>query len=204
MEVIKDQFLDTANHYAELGEHGEQYAALLTFAALEPGDTFSKQELATATQALPAAGLQHAAHALSRALKGAGEQRREYWRNRMLPYLKTIWPKTRELITPSISGRLAGLCVAAQEVFPEAVNELRHWLQEVEHPDYIVHLLHEAKLPEKHPESALVFLDAVVGENDFWLPSDLNDCLIAIRSAMHEVSTDPRFLRLQEQLRRRG
>ena len=80
--------LATATHYAQLGDHADQYADFLTFAALDFRDVFSAQELAQATHALPTEGLQSAALAVARALDGLGEQRHEYWDNRVRPYLK--------------------------------------------------------------------------------------------------------------------
>ncbi len=84
MEAMKGSFLDTAKHYESLGEHDRQYAALLTFAALDHKDTFSIAEFTAATHALPADGLCEAAQALVRALEGAGDQRAEYWKHRVL------------------------------------------------------------------------------------------------------------------------
>lgn len=204
MEIIKPQFLATAQHYADLGAHGDQYAALLTFAALQPDDTFSISELAFATRSLPAEGLQSAAQALVRALEGAGEQRTDYWRNRVLPYLKFIWPKSRDVITPEISESLARLCVAAQDAFPETLRVLRPWLQSPDHPDFVVHLLHEAKLCGRFSEEALAFLDAVVRDRDQSPPSHLKDCLDAIQHAQSGLETDSRYQRLLEYLRRYG
>ncbi len=202
MEDLKPQFLATAQHYAELGDHGDQYAGLLTFAALESDDTFSKSELAGATRALPAAGLQAAAQALVRALEGAGEQRTEYWRNRVLPYLKSIWPKSREAITLAITESLGWVCVAAQGDFPEALRELKHWLQPVAHPNFLVHLLHEAKLCARFPEEALAFLYAVIECNSLWPPSDLKECLDVIKAAQPGLEADDRFGALREYLRK--
>ncbi|MGH8613086.1 MAG: hypothetical protein ACREYF_13990 [Gammaproteobacteria bacterium] len=202
MEAIKPQFLATAQHHSDLGEHGEQYAALLTFAALEPGDTFSKAVLMRATRSLPAEGLQHSADALVRALEGSGEQRAEYWQNRVLPYLKSIWPKSREVITPTISESFAKLCVTTQGAFPEALHELKPWLQPIEHPDFVVHLLHEAKLCERFPQEALAFLGAVIGDHAGMPPGELRDCLNAIRDAQQKLEADDRFVRLCEYLRR--
>jgi hypothetical protein len=71
MRILKIQFLATARHYEDLGEYGRQYADLLTFAALEPRDAFSKQELADATGLLPREGLENAAQTLVRLLEGA-------------------------------------------------------------------------------------------------------------------------------------
>ncbi len=204
LEAIKQPFLGTAERYAQLGRRNDQYAAFLTFAALEPGGIFSKFELATATRSLPSDGLHAAAQALVRALEGTGEQRGEYWRNRVLPYFKSIWPKSRSAMTPVISESLARLCVAAQDAFPEALVELTHWLQPVEYPDHVVHLLHDAKIPERFPEAALAFLSIVIGDDAQWPPSDLGDCLQAIRHASPALEADPRFQRLTEYLRRHG
>jgi len=116
-----------------LGEHDGQYASLLTFAALDPGDTFTTAELAAATRSLPPDGLYESAQALVRALEGADEQRADYWTNRVAPYLHAIWPKTRASISPGIAESLGRLWVAAQDAFPEALALLRAWLQPLVH-----------------------------------------------------------------------
>lgn len=204
MEILKPAFLDTARHYAALGTHDGQYASLLTFAALDPGDTFTATELAAATRALPPDGLHDAAQALVRALEGAGDQRADYWTNRVAPYLHAIWPKTRDNISPTIAESLGRLCVAAQDAFPEALALLRAWLQPPAHPDYLVHRLHEAALCGKFPEQALDFLSLVIGNQTQWPPSDLGACLDAIRSATPELETDQRFEQLMAYLRQHG
>lgn len=204
MEAIKEPFLDTARHYESLGKHNKQYAALLTFAALDPGDTFSIAELAGATRALPADGLRDAAQTLVRALEGAGEQRTDYWANRVLPYLRSIWPKSRVHITPAISESLARLCIAAREAFPEALAVLRHWLLPPQHPAYLVRRLHEANLCTQFPTSALAFLNLVIHDDAPWPPIDLNKCLEAIRTADPQLAADDRFQRLTAYLRRHG
>lgn len=196
LSAIKRYFLDTASYYDQPGKHMGQFPALLTFAALDPGDTFSTEELKKATSNLPVEGLKSAAHALTRALDGAGKQRGEYWRNRVLPYLKKIWPKSREVMTPTISSYLAQLCIGAHEAFPEAVAELYYWLQPVKHPDYLVHLLNEANLCEKFPSDAQKFLDAVIGETAQWVPRELKQCLDDISNTDDSLANDVRFIRL--------
>lgn len=204
MEVLKPAFLDTAHHYAALGKHDGQYASLLTFAALDMGDTFSTVELAAATRALPPDGLHDAAQALVRALEGAGDQRADYWINRVAPYLHAIWPKTRDKISPAIAESLGRLCVAAQDAFPDALALLRAWLQPLAHPDYLVHRLHEANLCGRFPEQALEFLSLVIREQAQWPPGDLGACLEAVQTAMPELEADPRFDSLMASLRGHG
>jgi hypothetical protein len=112
--AFKTQFLDTAHHYTELGEHAEQFAAFLTFAALEPVDTYTAQDFQAALGTLPQEGLHEAAQALVQALEGAGEQREDYWTNRIQPFWQGIWPKSRQLASKSIAESLARLSIAAR------------------------------------------------------------------------------------------
>jgi hypothetical protein len=204
MEMLKPAFLDTAHHYAALGKHDGQYASLLTFAALDPSDTFTTTELAAATRALPPDGLRDAAQALVRALEGVGDQRADYWTNRVAPYLHAIWPKTRDNISPTIAESLGRLCVAAQDAFPEALALLRAWLQPLAHPAHLVHLLHKAALCGRFPEQTLDFLSLVIGDQTQWPPGDLGACLEAIRSAAPELKADQRFEQLMAYLRQHG
>ena len=204
MEMLKPAFLDTATHYEELGKYPEQYAALLASAALDRGDTFTKTELASATRSLPANGLHDTAQALVSALESTGDQRANYWSNRVAPYLRDIWPHTRDKVSPDISESFGRLCIAAQDQFPEALAQLQDWLQAVEYPDFLVNCLHEAGLCGKFPKQALDFLSRVIGEQTQSSPGDLGDCLETIGSTSPELEADQRFERLRNYLRQHG
>ncbi len=202
--AIKQPMLATATHYAQLGGHARQYADFLTFAALDFRDIFSVQELAQATHALPTEGLESTALAVARALEGSGEQRHEYWDNRVRPYLKSIWPKSPDLISPLIAESLARLCVAAGEDFPAALAELKNWLVLIDHPDYVIHILSQSLLPKQFPEAALDFMDRIINDSTQWLPSHLKECLQAIKDASPNLGTDARYTRLSIYVRQHG
>lgn len=204
ISTLKPDFLECANRYEALGAHGSQYAIILTFAAVDPGDTFTTDELVTATTALPQKGLLECAQALVRALEGAGDQRADYWRNRIRPYLNNIWPKAIDVITPAISANFARLCVAAGDAFPEAVRELANWLRAPDHPDFIVHQLHESKLSGRYPAEALSMLTSVISDDAQWLSNDLVLCLDDIIAARPDLQDDNRHRRLRVLSERRG
>lgn len=201
MDALKPAFLDTARHFDALTKHDGQYASLLTFAALDPSDLFSTAELAVATRALPPDGLHDAAQALVNALEGAGDQTPEYWANRVVPYLHKIWPKSQDNLTKPISEMFGHLCVAAQDSFPEAVTLTHAWLQPIEHPDYVVHRLHAAGLCSQFPESALDFLDLLIGGQAQWPPMTLGECLQQIRTASPALEADARHENLMRYVR---
>ena len=195
MNALKSSFLDTAMHYAELGqEQQRRYASLLTFAALETRDIFSEEELAAATGTLPPEGLQEVADALVRALESAGEQREEYWKNRVQLYIKAIWPNSNVGKTQMISQSFAELCIAARKEFPDAVKLLRHWLQPLE--DH--HELCVASLCGQFPEAALTFLDLIIGEGFQWLSGELNNYLNEVGNTEPRLANDQRFTRLRD------
>ena len=202
MEELKPSFLDTAHHYVKLGEHGRQYASLLTFAALDRGDVYKTAELRKATHALPNQGLDDAALALAQAFEGAGERRDDYWKNRVAPYLKHIWPKTHNTTSASIAESFGRVCIAAQAAFPEAFDLLHPWLKKPANPDRLVNLLHTRGICTDFPKPALKFLVLVVSDqNNLLRPNRLKDCLDAIRKAEPDLESVAKYTCLVEYLR---
>jgi SIR2-like domain len=201
--AFKPQFLESANHYADLGGHRQQFAALMTYAAIGPTEGYSVDDFRSALGALPQEGLEESAQALSQALEGAADQREDYWRNRVQPFWQHIWPKSRDLATPRIAESLTRLIIAVRGEFPAALAAARDWLQPIEHPHFVVHLLHESALSSRFPPDALILLDAVIADQ-MWAPRELGQCLDEIVNAAPQLAQDPRYLRLREYSRRRG
>lgn len=201
--AFKPQFLESANHYADLGEHRQQFAAFLTFAALGPTESYTMDEFRSAIGALPQEGLEECAQALSQALEGATDQREDYWKNRVQPFWQYVWPKSRDLATPRIAESLTRLVIAVRSEFPAALAAMQDWLQPIERPDYVVYLLHESGLCSRFPADALRLLDAVVADQQ-WAPRELGQCLDNIEQSSPELAQDTRFQRLRVYLRRRG
>ena len=207
LEVLKPDFLETANHYESLARYGEHYALLLTFAALDRGDTFETKELATATRALPPNGLHYATQELVRMIEGAGKRRANYWTNRAAPYMREIWPKSQDKIYPAVAADLGRVCVAAQEAFPEAFNLLKPWLRPTADLSHyrghirLVRQLHETEICSQFPEQALDFLDLVMPKQQCWIPRELGACLEAIQTSKPELERDIKYRRLMVRVR---
>lgn len=201
MAAFKRNFLESANHYAELGEHRQQFVAFLTYAALGPTQGYTLEEFRTAIGALPPEGLEESTRALSQSLEGASDQREEYWKNRIQPFWQHVWPKTRGLATPGIAESLTRLIIAARSEFPAAMTAMQDWLRPIEHPHYVVNLLHESGLCNRFPSDALRLLDAVIAEQR-WTSPELGQCLDEIMQASPLLLQDGRYQRLREHSRR--
>jgi hypothetical protein len=202
LTAFKQQFLDTARHYSDLGEHSRQFAGFLTYAALDPAEGYTSQDFQAAIEALPQSGLLEVAQALSQALEGSGEQREHYWKNRIEPFWQQIWPKSLDLASGALAAALARLPIAARGEFPSAVAAVLDWMRPVEQPHYVVHRLHESGLAGRFPEEALSLLDAIISDQS-WVPSELGQCLEAISTASPPLRNDQRYRRLDEQVQTR-
>jgi hypothetical protein len=200
---FKDQFLATARHYAQLGEHGRQFASFITYASLDMVEGYSHQDFLAAIAALPQEGLNESAQALAQSLEGAGDQREDYWIHRIQPFWHNVWPKSCELASSSITESLARLCISAGGEFPSAFSAVKDWLQPIEHSHYVVHRLQEAGFPERFPEEALCFLDKIIDDKS-WVHEELRECLNSMVQKSPTLLQDHRYQRLDEYSRRRG
>ena len=87
--------------------------------------------------------------------------------------------------------------------FPLHLKQYKNWLQPIEHPYFVVHLLHESGLCARFPEQALGLLDAIIA-NQPWPPEELSQCLEAIASTSPPLHNDRRYNRIAEYLRIHG
>lgn len=195
--AFKPQFLESARHYYDLGTHAEQFAAFLTYAALEQIDGYTTEEFRSAFKELPLEGLQKSAQVLVQALEGAADQREEYWRNRVEKFWKKVWPKSRDLVTKSIAESLARLCVAAGSEFPSALKAVKHWLKPIEYPHYVVKRLSESGFSTRFPADVLQLLGAVIDDQKI-VPQKLGECLSDIVQSAPKLAQDTCYKRLLE------
>lgn len=199
--AFKEQFLSTAQRCEILGEQSRQFVLFLTYVALEPIDSYTTEDFQLAFSSFSGKSLEWVAQALVQALEGSGEQREDYWKNRILPFWQKNWPKSRDLVADGIAQYLACLSIAAGQEFPTALSMVFSWLKPIEYPDYVVHPLYESSLCTKVPEDALRLLDALIG-NPMWVPSELKDCLDQIVQAAPYLAQDTRYQRLLVYIRR--
>ena len=194
------QFLDSANHYGELGEHRQQFAAFLTYAALGPTAGYEVEEFRCAFGALPQEGLEESAQSLYPALEGADDQREDYWKNRVQPFWQQIWPKSLDRATPRIAASLAQLAIAARREFPAALKTVSAWLKPIEHVDIVIQHLHDSDLCKEFPLEALSLLSSVIDNQPLAL-RELKECLKDIVQAAPQLEQDHSYRNLREYIK---
>jgi hypothetical protein len=204
LNIFKSTFLNTASHYNDLGEYGDQYASLLTMATLNLREQFSIDELRTAFNALPPAGLAGAAEGLAQALSNAGDRKEDHWINRTKPLLEAIWPKSAEKQSPDAAFAFAQICVNSGARFPEAVRIVKAFLVKTTNYHLALIRLAESDKASKYPEDTLDLLDRLIDERYEWPPDELAQCLEQISNANADLTQTLEYRRLSDYLARRG
>ncbi len=193
---IKEDFLETVNHYNELGDHKEQYAKFLTYLALQKYDEYKVNELANAFKSLPEEALRHVASSLGDALSSSGEKFNEYWEHRVKVFLMKTWPK-QAVLTDQTVNQLALLCLNTKHYFAEAFSILKHSICQVDDTEYLVRKTIDSDLIKLFPEEILDFLNQIIVEEPrFRPPSKLKECLQQIAAVKPELKNEQSFERL--------
>lgn len=198
LDAFKASFLATAGHYNDLGKHNGQFASLMTIAALSLRDHFTPGELRDAFNALPPEGLAEAARMLSQMLSDAGEQREEYWKNRVKPLISDVWPKSADRRSGEESMGLALAWIRCRSLFQEAGLTIQPLLRKSTNYDLPVIELAESNLARRYPLTSLELLDSIVDEACQWPPKELTQCLEQIVAADPDLRSNPKYSHLKE------
>jgi hypothetical protein len=194
---LKKPFLDSARQYERFGDARVNYASMLTLAALDTTDLFSRSDLQRAVRALPVDGLAASAQAVHRAMEGAGGKQSEYWRLAVRPFLVSVWPKSVASGNERLTETLARIAVAADKEFPDALDTVGSWLKPIAFPYQLLKDMNERKIGERFPEHALRLLVIVIDKRHF-APADLKETLAQIASGDETLSFNLEFQSLED------
>jgi hypothetical protein len=126
------------------------------------------------------------------------------WRERVIPFLKNVWPKQRALRTPRISARLADFALTNGDLMPAIVEVILPWLVPVRSGHLRTLSLkadagdHPARL---YPKATLDLLWAVLGEDPHQWPYKIED-VIGILAEAPEIAADARLSELRRRRER--
>lgn len=189
-EEIKEVFLDTVNHYGELGERAEQYAVLCTFMALEYEGLgkYSMIDFQKLFSKMPSEGLNEASSYLLKYLESSDKQRESNWDNRISPFLRKIWPKDRSKITEEISTQFSLLIIKSGNRFPVAFSLLQNWLGPVKWIHRILSSLNQSDIPQHFSKDCVEFLSMIIESRpmDYRKFKEILDKVLAAEPTMKE------------------
>ena len=126
------------------------------------------------------------------------------WPERLIPFLRNVWPKQRALRNPSVSARLVDLALGSGDQMPAVVSVILPRLVPARSTTMHMMLMSSGAEPHpahRHPKALLDLLWAVLGDDPQLWPYKIEDTL-ALLSDDPEVGSDPRLSELRRRRQR--
>lgn len=203
MFELKDDFLNTSNHIGELGEFSNSYIDLITFCALDRIDGFTEEEFRKVFLKFNCSSLEIVAKSLLNALENSGDQREEFFNNRISPFWQSIWPKNRALISEPMAEKLTLICIESKSAFGKAVELFFSWFIPIEDLFYVITKIEKAKICNNYPADSLKLLDAII-ENITYAAPQLKKCLESISMVEPSLVKEQSYIRLNNLIRQQS
>jgi hypothetical protein len=131
-------------------------------------------------------------------------KKRNEWKTVTRPFILNVWPRQHALKTPEIARAFAGLLEHSGPNFPDAVSTVLRFLRPVPHLDTLIYRLTKdaedlsLNYIEKYPTSTLEVLDALVGDDRFRRPYELQKVVMKLVEAAPNLVLDRRWQRLND------
>ena len=203
IEELGDSLLGAARHYEALEGHHPNYCAVLVHLATRMRDVFTPERVKEALVSMPDEGRLECVQALARTLDAKNDDERgERWEALVRPFWQDVWPKDAQP-SSKLAQVLARVAIKSGSRFPQALEELRPWLQATPDAFFVAHQLHESELITKFPQAALELLDVAV-DGTTYLGKDVKACLDEIEAVDKHLRDDPRFRKLKVEVRKQG
>jgi len=122
------------------------------------------------------------------------------WSERVSPWIKRAWPRDARLIEPGTSKGFAGIAIATDQEFNQAVRTLLPYIGPTRDWTYAVADLSRSEHPDKQPEATLMLIDKLAVSQRPSYSQDLQDVLGRIIEAKPELRHRSSFRRLNKWL----
>lgn len=211
---FKADFLTTAQHLDELGASGDIYSAWLTHLGVWGAREFSTADYRQAIRCFHSSALLASARVLREWIGRAEESpddrqiTEKRWKHDVKPFIHDVWHGVwldiKERMTPEIRGEFARLALETREEFPDALDELRRFLDGKCNSLHFVLLLmaDQTTVLRDFPEQALELLSLIVREPQSYEAALLEKCLDSIVGVRSELQANTRYFRLRELVER--
>ncbi len=120
-------------------------------------------------------------------------------------FFNSIWPLDAKFITENILSRIVHLILDMQDAFPVCFEAVEDFLRPMK--EYFLYLHNYGmdngtSLPEKFPNEVLTFLSITIDRDTRFPYSNHQSILDVIKSKKPELENDPRFIKLQNLIKR--
>lgn len=198
---LKPAIVEARLHWMEQNFNLDKFALFMTHIALENADVIGNVELQKIYDALPLEALKRVAIVLRQVLESASDKKKNYWNNRVKPFLQRFWPKDKAKTSSELSYFLAKLAIHSDESFSDVVGVITIYLRPLDRQFYLIcKELFETGYCEKYPRSSLTLLSKLCPEKREYCVGNpfLSSCLKLIVQADNSLKLRKEYIELEK------
>jgi hypothetical protein len=201
--AIRPMFLATFLQVSALGKAATQFYSVFAFVLLHEEFVIDAADARLALTRASSEGRSQLAWYWWRQTDSATEYGATLFRERLKYLLTEVWPLELDVREEGTSSNLARLASSCGTAFQDAVAVIVPLLATIDDTATFLWSFKDKDHAEKYPESALALINAIVGDHvDVWSWPHLRNILERIAAAQPALTSDIRFARLDELVRR--
>jgi hypothetical protein len=191
LQELKPLFAETVKRAVSFGETEERIAGMLAMIAISDNSPFDRDELTTLVQALEPHTLSKLLYSLYQSLDGSGAQKDDFWENRIVPFIRDVWPKESAKNDPQTGQMFARIVLTMGHRMEDALTVTRTYLGG--DPSEILYVLRDSELPRTDPSGCLELLFRMARPTDPWPKDELSKVLEVIIGSDPSLAHDDRY-----------
>jgi hypothetical protein len=134
-------------------------------------------------------------YSLHRSLDGSGVQKDDFWENRIVPFIRDVWPKESAKNDPQTGQMFARIVLTMGHRMEDALTVTRTYLGG--DPSEILYELSDSELPWTDPSGCLELLFRMARLTDLRSKDELSHVLEAIVGSDPKLAHDDRYHELR-------
>lgn len=174
---IKKYLIQTSNHKEKLYSYKDQYIRLISSIGVYNKDLIKKESLQKIFSCFDEEELIIIIDYLTNLIKNTEENIEIIWNEKLYPFIKNCFPKSKSIIAKDLSESFGFLCINSGDVFDKVYDVMNYYLIPIEWPDTVLSKFDNNMLLEKFPKKSLLFIRKLIDKNSKVSTYYLKDCL---------------------------
>ena len=121
------------------------------------------------------------------------------WKEKLPDFLSEVWPRQKNVKSPKVSSRLCDIAFTDADSFPKIVDLILPLVTPADQEHLSLPQLRRSKdtVVDEYPEKTLALLSAILPEQVYLWPYDIEDVLKRIEDADSSLMKDSRLIELK-------
>lgn len=196
---LHDVFLNVLTNPSEIGERDNNLYELFLFVCLEYPDVFEEKAQINILKACDTKAKAIIARFIWQTVdEESPDKQKDYWLNKIKPYINNIWPVSSREITEETSSYFALLCLKLVTAFEDAVATLEPKMGPIKDCSMFIRKLEKSNLAQTQPCIAFKLLSIVFSDEMRYVPREYRALLNVMKDSCEDIENRPEYRKIDD------